>query len=494
MRQGTRRQAGLSLPVFLLFLVLAVAALAMVLPRLVGRYLLTPDLIEARIVRPFEEASGRSISLDSLEFGLGGLRFSGLTVGEDPSFGAERPFLEAERLEVRLDWLALFLRRQVSGASVAADGVSVELRRGADGRLALASLFDELSARDTGDRPASWSLVRISIRNGRISLSDDSGTVLSGLDGLELDARGILGPERRDLSVRAKAERASHRRLVSKDLSLRARLAGQAVSISGAELTVAGGRADFEASLLSGEQRRFAASLSVRDIDLSRLVPMLSTNKELNIDGSLSGKLDLRSEGAPTESMAGEGQIDIPHGRISGSKGLRTLAAAVGVEELATLELENAGGSFEIGDGRVSSERMLLGGKDARLIMKGSVGFDSSLDLQAWVGIGPGAERAWLSVGSLLPHMRDKEGWTNIAVAIRGKLRHPRVTVPTRALAETMVQLVPNAAELIIKGGSDATGTIIREGVSLPGTILKEGAEGIRSVLDELERVLEGDP
>ena len=211
----------------------------------------------------------------------------------------------------------------------------------------------------------------------------------------------------------------------------------------------------------------------------------------------MAGTLDLASEGtARTElldNLSGHGQMLINAGRINGSKGLRTLASAVGFDELTTLDLNKSGGEFKIDGRRVSSQRMLLGNDKARLIMKGSVGFDTSLDLQAWVGVGPGAERSWLSVGSLLPYMRDKDGWTNIAVAIKGKLRQPKVAVPTRSLAERMLQLVPDAAELIIKEGSHATGTILKEGVALPGAILREGAEGIGSVLEGIERVLEGD-
>ena len=478
----------------LLLVVLVVALLALGLPRLIGSYLLTPDFIEARIVGPLKEASGREVSLGSIELGLGGLSLAGLEVGEDPRFGPGIPFLSIDRLDIGLDWLALILRRQVSAASVAAEGLAVKLRRQPEGRLSVAALSERLSSGSSNS--PDWSLAKISIRKGSLSLSDTDGRVLASFDGLDLRAQGLLGPQRRDLSVSVTTSHLSFGRLVAESASLRGRLAGKALSISEGEMRLAGGQASFEASLLSGTQQRFAGSVSVRDIDLSELAAMLLDNSELDLSGSLSGKTELRSEAGDLPRLAkglvGQGEVTINKGRIRGSKGLRTLARAVGLEQLAVLALEDSGGEFEIADRRLSSPRLLFGGKDTRLIMKGSVGFDTSLDLEAWVGVGPGIERSWLSVGSLLPYMRDKEGWTNIAVAIVGTLKQPRVTVPTRALAERMIHLVPDAASLIIRKSGDATGTIIKEGVGLPATILKGGREGLQTIVDEIERVLEG--
>ncbi|MFP6609236.1 MAG: AsmA family protein [Deltaproteobacteria bacterium] len=497
MIERTGRQTGISLPVLLLVAVLVVAAMAIVLPRLVGRYLLTPDFIEARIIAPLEETIGRDVSIGAFELGIGGLRVSELVIAEDPGIVSDGPFVAVERLELRLDWLALVFRRQVSGAALIVDRPVVILRRQRDGPFGVTALVERMTDGRGKTPGGSWSVARISIHNGSLETRDSQGRSDTKVEDLGLEARGMLAPERRDLSIRVHTGRVRSGRLTMSSSELKARIAGPALSISEGKLALAGGSAAFEAGLLSGQRQRMSASIKATDIDLAAVTAMLSANPKVALEGTMAGTLDLASEGtARTElldNLSGHGQMLINAGRINGSKGLRTLASAVGFDELTTLDLNKSGGEFKIDGRRVSSQRMLLGNDKARLIMKGSVGFDTSLDLQTWVGVGPGAERSWLSVGSLLPYMRDKDGWTNIAVAIKGKLRQPKVAVPTRSLAERMLQLVPDAAELIIKEGSHATGTILKEGVALPGAILREGAEGIGSMLEGIERVLEGD-
>ena len=480
----------------LVLLVLLVAA-----PIVVVRYFLTPEWINSRLLPPLEQRIGRDLEVEALSLGLGRASLTGVTISEDPRFApaASTPFVSVERLTVVLD-LSSLLQRRLVVSKLLLEGPSLRVVRDHSGELNFSSLGGSRRDRTSRrDRPSRLELESLRIDGGHLVLIDNRGggePRRTELEGLDLVAAGKLSSEPRELVGRLSIERGSVRGLALAGLEAELSLVDGVLRISGMEMGVAGGRLRLNVrSKLSGD-RAFGATLELDDVSLAKLRAELRPDSPLRPSGELDFELELRGAGSDRDAMLtkleGSGEIDIAAGRIEGSPALRTAGKLTGIKGLGELELRDAGGRFTISGGRVASDRLMLGGSQARLVVMGSVGFDRSLDLEAWVGVAPGARRELLAPGILLPYLEDKEGWTNIPVAITGTVAEPRMAIPTRAIAQTMLTLIPDTAGRIVSEGSSATERVLKEGIDLPGTILREGAERMRAILDELEQVLEG--
>lgn len=109
------------------------AALGMVAAVVVLKTYFPEPKVRAWVLDSARRRLGREVRLDGLGVGLRGLTLRGLEVSESPDFKAGT-FLRVENFRLRPSWRAL-LRRRLVVASVEADGLSVRVVRGADGRF-----------------------------------------------------------------------------------------------------------------------------------------------------------------------------------------------------------------------------------------------------------------------------------------------------------------------------------------------------------------------
>lgn len=174
-------------------LVIIGVAAAIFLPRL-----LDVETHRPAIERAIAAATGRAVKLGPLKlriFPVPELTASGLTIGEDPAFGTE-PFLETDRLQIRVKLLPLLARR-MSVESLTVERPQVRIRRDRDGRWSVLTLGVAVptgpgatppdaarggSATESGPPPAapgsgagtSFSVDRIAVRGGTLSVVDEA--------------------------------------------------------------------------------------------------------------------------------------------------------------------------------------------------------------------------------------------------------------------------------------------------------------------------------
>jgi hypothetical protein len=273
------------------------------------------------------------------------------------------------------------------------------------------------------------------------------------------------------------------------------RLADDKLELDRLLAQVAGGQVTLRAKVdLAKVGLAYQGSLSIDDVQLSQMASY--SQRPIAAKGQASLSLNLAGRGTRLpeawEQLEGSGELHIPEATVTGSPFMRAVADITGINGFERFNMKNSGGRFDIRRGRIRTSRMVFGNDSARLLLMGSGGFDTSIDAEAWVGVGPKAQRELLSVGTLMPYMKDDEGWTNIPVAIKGTLAKPKVSIPPRVLAETMIHLIPDATGRILRESGKATDNILKGGADLPVAILREGAKGVKTIFDTLERILEG--
>lgn len=178
----------------LLALVVAVLVALVILVKV----FVTPERVKAVVLPLAEQSLHRPISLGDVSVGLTGIELRNLAVAEP---GESEPFVAADRVLLRFQWLPL-LSRQVVIDEVALEQPRIRLIRRADGSLNVSEL---LAAQAAGAPPAkapspggkgeplSVLVTTAKIHGGQLAFVDRQVSATTELSGLELDASGIGG-------------------------------------------------------------------------------------------------------------------------------------------------------------------------------------------------------------------------------------------------------------------------------------------------------------
>lgn len=258
-----------------LLLAIAVAAALVVLPRLVES-----EQVKSRIESAAREATGRSLSWDSLEFGLlpPSLRVLGASVsGERPS---DPPLLEAAALSLRVELLPLFVGAVVID-SLVIDGAALRLERGPQGlvlphppeRKAGESASPKEAAPESEAGSSSGPALSLAVRS--VELRDSSLALHDAA------VRPAVDWQLADLDVRARGE--SLAAPIALDLSGRMG-SGGGISAEGSATTA--GELDL--------------TLRLDGFEVAPLAPYLEAK---DLAGALSGELVLRGPAAALASL-----------------------------------------------------------------------------------------------------------------------------------------------------------------------------------------------
>jgi hypothetical protein len=213
--------------------------------------------------------------------------------------------------------------------------------------------------------------------------------------------------------------------------------------------------------------------------------------------GSRSGRTDVRIKmsGAGTTwetvvpNLAADLGVVVHDGRIHDAEFLDLLADETGIEGFRNMELVESGGRITVEDSRIRTQKLTLGSEEARILLKGSIGFDESLDLKMKLGFGPNSERRLLSKGLLLPYEHDEEGWTNIPLIVAGDFEDPKITIESSALASTAVNMVPDATKRLGKESANVTRAITDKAAD---AMPKPAGDLLRGAHSATERVIGG--
>jgi uncharacterized protein involved in outer membrane biogenesis len=185
--------------------------------------------------------------------------------------------------------------------------------------------------------------------------------------------------------------------------------------------------------------QRFSANVQVRDLNTGEI---LGQSPELRGKFAGTGELDLQLVGSLgpqwTRTLTGTGQFAIRNGRITGfnlTGAAQSLARLTGVS--GDTPFTRLGGDLSIRNERISSQQIHLDSPRGTLDLRGSCGFDGSLDYQGQMiaqlgGAAPqasgGGARDIISgiIGGAISS-RVGQGQATVPFVLRGTLQQPQL-------------------------------------------------------------------
>jgi uncharacterized protein involved in outer membrane biogenesis len=183
------------------------------------------------------------------------------------------------------------------------------------------------------------------------------------------------------------------------------------------------------------------------------------------------------------DSLAVDGYIALHSGQVKESRLFESIAKSTGIDEFKELQLTRCGGDIHIADRRVSTDQLVLGGTDARVLLVGGVGFNSTVKAEVWLGFSPTTQRNIFSRGILLPYVTDAKGWTYVPFVTTGTLKEPEITIADEAIRSTAIRAIPDATERIVRESSK----LVPGGEAIVGGSI----DAVKSILSGLGRVLQ---
>lgn len=326
--------------------------------------------LRAWVVDASRRRLGREVRLERIGLGPRGLTLRGLEVSERPDFAAGT-FLRVESFRLRPSWRAL-LRRRFVVAAVAADGLTVRVVKGADGRFNYETLASPASPAAAAPGPARAPGPELDVRRATLSRATvayvDAATGAAwtvsdadvGVCGFRLDApfaltasarvRGGSGARLVDARVSfdgdvdpARGDRAKFRADVRR---LTVAADGWTLSASGRTSGLDSPQAAFDAALAWSGKTLLTAAGTARwtdaaDVDVKVKTPGFDTTPLARfapragipalslpaIDAALTGRF------SPGRADIGSWRASWPGGRVAGSVSARALGSSHPVYE-----------------------------------------------------------------------------------------------------------------------------------------------------------------
>ncbi|MBI3565872.1 MAG: AsmA family protein, partial [Elusimicrobia bacterium] len=275
-----------------------VAALGAVAAVLTLKSFFPEPKLRAMTVDAAKRQLGRDVRLEGIGIGLTGVSLRGLEVSEKPDFAAGT-FVRVESFRLRPSWKALLKRRLVV-ASVSADGLSLRVVKGADGRFNYETLLSSGGAPAAAgpSKPAEAApeldVRRATVTRGKVQYADRVAGADWTASDLELDLRdfGLAAPF--DLETTARVVGKAGSRPVDAKLAFKGRVD-----------LARGDRAAFKAEVrklvVEAEGARLSATGKAAGLD----APKVSFEAEL----SAAGKELLRASG--TAAVGAEVAADV---------------------------------------------------------------------------------------------------------------------------------------------------------------------------------------
>jgi AsmA protein len=153
----------------LLIVVAVIIVIVIALP-----FLISGNQFRPKIQTELSKALNREVTIGSLEFSLlsGGLKAEDIAIAEDSAFG-KQPFMKAKTLAIGVDLPALIFSRKVDVRSLVIKSPDVNLVR--SGTRWNFSSLGQSGKKDAGQTAGEFSVGKIAIENGRISVKNTEG-------------------------------------------------------------------------------------------------------------------------------------------------------------------------------------------------------------------------------------------------------------------------------------------------------------------------------
>ena len=175
---------------------------------------------------------------------------------------------------------------------------------------------------------------------------------------------------------------------------------------------------------------RFTANVQMRNLNVAQVL-QVSPSARGKMGGT--GELDLQLLGkmsdAWAKTLSGTGKFAVRNGHLPGvnlsgaAQSLAELTGAGGNTPFTVLE-----GDLNIASQRVSSKQIHLDSASGTVDLRGSVGFDGSLDYQGQVSVNPGAVAGSGALGSIVGGLLGaRVGKITVPITLGGTIENPKV-------------------------------------------------------------------
>ena len=237
-----------------------------------------------------EQKSGRKITLGDMRLNLFPPRFSvrNLTIAEDPSFGAEQPFVQTQQLGVSVKLFPL-LKGNVEIDSLDLQRPSVELIKNQQGVWNFASLGGPSASTNPGG--SQFSLAKLAISDGQVAITDQKSKT----------ARAVY--DHIDLNVSNFAPNAPF------SINVAAHLPGpgtQQFHLDGQVGPIVQGQP---------ASTPFQGTLKMQQIGIAGLQKFLDSPSLVNTDGVLSGQTKIANQSG---KLTASGEMNLQNAKVRG--------------------------------------------------------------------------------------------------------------------------------------------------------------------------------
>jgi AsmA family len=173
--------------------------------------LAAPFFVDVDHFRPLiqsklSESLGRTVQIGHLDLSLlrGRIQAEAITIGDDRAFSRE-PFLRAKSLAVGTEMWPLLLHRQLHVDSLNVDSPDMRLLRSPGGKWNFESLGGQkTSSADPADEAGQFSVKKLTITNGHVTLGRSGGGPTSSLSDVSIDLNNIAPGATIPLAIAAK--------------------------------------------------------------------------------------------------------------------------------------------------------------------------------------------------------------------------------------------------------------------------------------------------
>src|ERR1051326_1192275 len=197
------------------FVRIAAICLAVLLLAIVA----VPFLIDVNVFRPRLEAAlseslGRRTTLGDLKLSIlsGAVSAGNLEIAESPGYGVA-PFVRARSLGIGVELFPLILSRKLNVTGITIEQPEIQLIEGTSGDWNFSSLGNQAAVKQkstapaSGGKPLDFSVKKLKITGGRVSLGAKSGhSKPMVLDGVDVEVRDFSSASAFPFSVSGRIE------------------------------------------------------------------------------------------------------------------------------------------------------------------------------------------------------------------------------------------------------------------------------------------------
>ncbi|MBI1805930.1 MAG: AsmA family protein [Ignavibacteria bacterium] len=223
-------------------------------------------------------------------------------------------------------------------------------------------------------------------------------------------------------------------------------------------------------------KRPFNLDLDIKSVESHSLLPHFTSfgnylfgkcSMTTKLQGDLNDTLGLN-----TQSLLGDGHVQVFDGKLLGMPLTNTLADFTNVTELREVNFKNWANAFSISNGRFNIKDLKVNAGATDFLLGGSQGLDGSLDYALTLKL-PESMSGRLNLqglaGELLQYFKDKDGRINLNLRVTGVAANPVLRLDTQAQQEM-------AKKAIEQKGNEAK-------QKLEDELKKKAEEGLKKLL-----------